>query len=55
MVFKSKISKIFFESKKLNKVYFAQNAKLLQKIMPDILREATLYIPNSLIWVTKKT
>ena len=38
-----------FESKKLNKDYFAQNGELLLKVIPDTLLEAKVFIPNSQI------
>ena len=46
---KSPVNGKIFESKKLNKDYFAQNGELLLKVIPDTLLEAKVFIPNSQI------
>ena len=46
---KSPVTGKIFESKKLNKDYFAQNGELLLKLIPDTLLEAKVFIPNSQI------
>lgn len=46
---KSPVDGKIFESKKLNKDYFAQNGELLLKVIPDTLLEAKVFIPNSQI------
>ena len=51
---KSPVTGKIFESKKLNKDYFAQNGELLLKVIPDTLLEAKVYIPNSQIGLLKE-
>ena len=46
---KSPVNGKIFESKKLNKDYFAQNGELLLKVIPDTRLEAKVFIPNSQI------
>ena len=51
---KSPVTGRIFESKKLNKDYFAQNGELLLKLIPDTLLEAKVFIPNSQIGLLRE-
>ena len=51
---KSPVTGRIFESKKLNKDYFAQNGELLLKLIPDTVLEAKVFIPNSKIGLLRE-
>ena len=51
---KSPVTGKIFESKKLNKDYFAQNGELLLKVIPDTPLEAKVFISNSQIGLLKE-
>ena len=51
---KSPVTGKIFESKKLNKDYFAQNGELLFKLIPDTVLEAKVFIPNSQIGLLRE-
>jgi len=51
---KSPVTGKIFESKKINKDYFAQNGELLLKVIPDTPLEAKVFISNSQIGLLKE-
>ncbi len=51
---KSPVTGKIFESKKLNKDYFAQNGELLFKLIPDTVLEAKVFIKNSQIGLLRE-